>query len=90
MTIVLNGSVGIPASSLSGVIPDANAPSGSVVQVVSVADNTLLNSTSTTLTDTSVVATITPGVGGAAGKPAYIPPNVEIPAVGLTESGSPA
>ena len=60
MTIVLNGSVGIPASSLSGVIPDANAPSGSVLQVVqSVSNSTYTTITATSFTATGDTATIT-------------------------------
>ena len=60
MTIVLNGSVGIPTSSLSGVIPDANAPSGSVVQVVSAYTGNTTSTSSTSPIDTDLSASITP------------------------------
>lgn len=61
MAIVLNGSVGIPASSLSGVIPDANAPSGSVLQVVQATKTDTFSTNSTSFTDiTGLSVTITP------------------------------
>ena len=60
MTIVLNGSVGIPASSLSGVIPDANAPSGSVVQVVQGTYTVQQSTTSTSFVASGIAGSITP------------------------------
>ena len=60
MTIVLNGSVGIPASSLSGVIPDANAPSGSVIQVVSSNLTSTVSTSSSSFVTTGLSASITP------------------------------
>jgi hypothetical protein len=40
MPLILSGTSGVPAASLSGVIPDVNAPSGSVLQVVSTQSTT--------------------------------------------------
>jgi hypothetical protein len=70
MAITLNGSgsitglssgAGISASALSGVLPDANAPSGSVIQVVSATKTDGFTTTSGTLVDiTGFSATITP------------------------------
>ena len=59
-----NGSGQLPlASAVSGTLPDANAPSGSVIQVVSVvygAGGANTSTTSSTRSDTGITATITP------------------------------
>jgi hypothetical protein len=69
MAITLNGTgsisgltsgAGIAATALSGQVPDANAPSGSVIQVVNVTYNTVVTSTSTSYADTGLTASITP------------------------------
>lgn len=58
---LLNGSglVNLPTK-VTGALPDANAPSGSVIQVVSVNLGTYLEIASTTLTSTGLSASITP------------------------------
>jgi hypothetical protein len=70
MAIVLDGTgsitgltsgAGIAAAALSGQVPDANAPSGSVIQVVSVAKVDAFTTTSTTPVDvTGLSVSITP------------------------------
>jgi hypothetical protein len=69
MSIVINGSgsitgltsgSGISASALSGQVPDANAPSGSVLQVVEASTTTQTSSTSATWADTGLSGSITP------------------------------
>jgi hypothetical protein len=50
----------LAASKLTGVIPDANAPSGSVIQVVYGSTSTQVNTTSTSGVDTGLTASITP------------------------------
>lgn len=69
MTITLNGSgsitgltsgAGIAATALSGQVPDANAPSGSVIQVVTATYSTLVSSTTSSFADTGLTASITP------------------------------
>jgi hypothetical protein len=70
MAIVLDGTgsitgltsgAGIAATALSGQVPDANAPSGSVIQVVQTVKSDVFSSTSTSFTDiTGLSATITP------------------------------
>jgi len=45
---------------VSGTLPDANAPSGSVLQVVQAAPNVQLNTTSTTFVATGTKVNITP------------------------------
>jgi hypothetical protein len=69
MAIVLDGTgsitgltsgAGIAAAALSGQVPDANASSGSVIQVVSAENATTQSTTSTSYVDTNLVASITP------------------------------
>jgi hypothetical protein len=70
MAITLNGSgsitglssgAGISASALSGQVPDANAPSGSVIQIVQTVKTDTWSSTSSSFTDiTGLSVTITP------------------------------
>ena len=49
------------ASKLTGQVPDANAPSGSVIQVVQATTSTSASTTSTTVfSDTNLTASITP------------------------------
>ena len=70
MAIVLDGTgsitgltsgAGIAAAALSGQVPDANAPSGSVIQVVSVTKTDTSSTSSTTFVDVpSLSASITP------------------------------
>jgi hypothetical protein len=69
MAIVLDGTgsitgltsgAGIAAAALSGQVPDANAPSGSVIQVVQATYSTEVEISSTSYTDTDLSATITP------------------------------
>lgn len=48
------------ASKLSGQVPDANAPSGSVIQVVNATYSTSVVTASTSLVDTGLSASITP------------------------------
>lgn len=70
MAITLNGSgsitglssgAGISASALSGQVPDANAPSGSVIQVVSTTKTDTFSMTSSTYTSvTGLSVSITP------------------------------
>ena len=61
MPLVLSGTSGVPASSLNGVIPDANAPSGSVIQVVQGSTATEVSTnTRNVYIDTGLSATITP------------------------------
>lgn len=50
----------LAASKLTGTVPDANAPSGSVIQVVQTVFTNALSSSSTTFADTGMSATITP------------------------------
>jgi hypothetical protein len=47
-------------SGVAGVLPDANAPSGSVIQVVSATFSTQTDFTTTAYVDTGLTATITP------------------------------
>lgn len=69
MTITLNGSgsitgltsgAGIAATALSGQVPDANAPSGSVIQVVSSVVTAGFSSSSSSFVTTGLAASITP------------------------------
>jgi hypothetical protein len=69
MAIVLDGTgsitgltsgAGIAAAALSGQVPDANAPSGSVIQVVHASTTTQTISSAATFADTTLTATITP------------------------------
>ena len=70
MAITLNGSgsitglssgAGISASSLSGQVPDANAPAGSVIQIVSVTSVSNQSTSSSTFTKhTGLTLSITP------------------------------
>ena len=70
MAITLNGTgsisgltsgAGIAATALSGQVPDANAPSGSVIQVVFATTATETSTSSTTVwSDTTLTASITP------------------------------
>lgn len=69
MAIVLDGTgsitgltsgAGIAAAALSGQVPDANAPSGSVIQVVSTSTLISFTTTSTSFVDTGLSVTITP------------------------------
>jgi hypothetical protein len=48
------------ASKLTGTLPDANAPSGSVIQVQHGTTSTAVVSSTSTFTDTGIIATITP------------------------------
>ena len=48
------------ASAVSGTLPAANLPTGSVLQVVNATASTEISSSSATLTDTTLTATITP------------------------------
>ena len=48
------------ASAVSGTLPAANLPTGSVLQVVQGSYSTQVNSSTTTLVDTGLTATITP------------------------------
>jgi hypothetical protein len=48
------------ASAVTGTLPDASAPSGSVIQVVSVMNTTYQTSSSSTYADTGLSASITP------------------------------
>jgi len=59
MAVVLDGTTGVSLVQ-DGVITDANLPAGSVLQVVSVANNNYQEVTSTTYTDTATTASITP------------------------------
>ena len=52
--------VALTASKLSGQVPDANAPSGSVIQVVNATTLTATNTTASTFIATTLAATITP------------------------------
>jgi hypothetical protein len=65
MSLIISGSgsitglttgAGIPANALSGVLPDANAPSGSVIQVVSVSKSDAFSYSSS---DTSAFSDVT-------------------------------
>ena len=76
MTVIINGTTGIDtvqdgivtnakiasmaATKLTGQVPDANAPSGSVIQVVSATYSTSGSTTSTSYVSTGVTASITP------------------------------
>jgi hypothetical protein len=58
---LLNSSGLVPLpTKVAGVLPDANAPSGSVIQVVSSTTSTQVSITTTTFTDSGLTATITP------------------------------
>jgi hypothetical protein len=48
------------ASKLTGQVPDANAPSGSVIQVVNVTNSTYFSTTSSSPVSTGISASITP------------------------------
>ena len=48
------------ASAVTGTLPDANAPTGSVLQVVNANYGTTVVSSSATYADTGLTATITP------------------------------
>lgn len=62
MPFVINGTTGINLATqpLTGALPDANAPSGSVIQVVSATTSTPVTITGTTYTDSGLSASITP------------------------------
>jgi hypothetical protein len=70
MSLIINGSgsitgltsgAGIAATALSGQVPDANAPSGSVIQVVSTFKSDIFSTSSQSMVDiTGMSATITP------------------------------
>jgi len=69
MTIIINGSgsisglsngAGVPASALSGQVPDANAPSGSVIQVVSTTLSSAFTAGNGDIEVTGLSASITP------------------------------
>lgn len=69
MAITINGTgsisgltsgAGIAATALSGQVPDANAPSGSVIQVVNGLLSTAFSTTSTSFVDIGLSASITP------------------------------
>jgi hypothetical protein len=62
MPFTINGTTGINLSTqpLTGSLPDANAPSGSVIQVVSVINNTRFTTTSTSFVADNLQASITP------------------------------
>jgi len=74
MAIVLDGTgsitgltsgAGIAAAALSGQVPDANAPSGSVIQVVQAVSSTTTNTTSTSFSNAAgMTASITPTNAG--------------------------
>jgi hypothetical protein len=58
---LLNSSGLVPLpTKVAGVLPDANAPSGSVIQVVQVSTTTTVTITSTSFVDTGLSASITP------------------------------
>jgi hypothetical protein len=70
MTAIINGSsptvtfsdgtTQATSAIVSGYVPYANLPAGSVLQVINAASNTFQSTTSSTWSDTSVTATITP------------------------------
>jgi hypothetical protein len=76
MTVIINGTTGIDtvqdgiitnakiasmaATKLTGQVPDANAPSGSVIQVVNVTNSTYFSTTSSSPVSTGISASITP------------------------------
>lgn len=62
MAFTINGTSGINLATqpLTGSLPDANAPSGSVIQVVSFTTNTPASNTTTTYADTGLTLSITP------------------------------
>lgn len=62
MPFTINGTTGINLGTqpLTGSLPDANAPSGSVIQVVEVSTTSQTASTSTTWSDTGLSGSITP------------------------------
>jgi hypothetical protein len=62
MPFVINGTTGINLGTqpLTGSLPDANAPSGSVIQVVQAKTTTDTNITSSSFVDTTLTASITP------------------------------
>lgn len=60
MPLVLSGTSGVPAASINGQLPDANAPSGSVIQVVRSDYTTLTSTTNTSSWSNIGSATITP------------------------------
>jgi hypothetical protein len=57
---VLTSASALAAANLSGRVPAANAPLGSVIQVVSATTSTQVSITTTTFTDSGLTATITP------------------------------
>ena len=74
MSIVLNGTgsitgltsgAGIAAAALSGQVPDTNAPSGSVIQVVSTSTFISFSTSSTSYVDTGLSVTITPSAASS-------------------------
>ena len=62
MAFTINGTSGINLATqpLTGALPDANAPSGSVIQVVNATSNTQVTTTSTSYVTTGLTASITP------------------------------
>lgn len=52
--------VALTASKLTGQVPDANAPSGSVLQVVNATTTTMVSASTGTYIDTTLSASITP------------------------------
>lgn len=59
MPLILSGTSGVPASSLSGQLPIANAPSNNVIQAVTGFFDSAYDHTSTTFQNTSVAVSIT-------------------------------
>lgn len=62
MAFTINGTTGINLGTqpLTGSLPDANAPVGSVIQVVTGSYSVGVNTTSTSYVDTGLTASITP------------------------------
>jgi hypothetical protein len=62
MPFTINGTTGIDLGTqpLTGSLPDANAPSGSVIQVVQAVTTSLASTTGTTYVDTNLSCSITP------------------------------
>lgn len=62
MAFTINGTTGINLGTepLTGLLPDANAPSGSVIQVVQAVNATATTTTSTSWVTTGLSANITP------------------------------
>jgi len=62
MSFTINGTTGINLATqpLTGALPDANAPSGSVIQVVQGTYGTATTTSATSFTSTGLTASITP------------------------------